>query len=1028
MNKDLPAETLEIRLNKIAQASGNNIAFDSNLIKGIKVPALSTQNMTWEKVLSSTLSSTGFTYKKMADKSYGIVKKPAPVAKKVAGTIKGTVLDNQGLSLPGANIQVIGTGIGMQSDAEGNYSLALEPGTYTVEISFVSFQTQKVTGIQVSEGKATALNVVLKENTQDLEEVVITLNYKQASTAGLYAQQKRSTSITDGISADQMKRTGDNNVAQVLKRVAGVTMQDNKFIVVRGMSERYNNVQLNGSSLPSTEPNRRNFSFDIIPSNLVDNVVVAKTFTPDMSGEFSGGTVQVTTLSVPQEKFLTLALGNGYNTKSYGRDFWSNTRYAGDYLMGTNKRDWAQNNWAERYNTVYEDPLERGKVGAEIPNNWGLKKYNGNPTQNYAISGGIPFHLKDGSTLGLVSSITYRHEENREDYDWQSRFFTSSTDDGIKSSFVTVAAGLLNLGWKNKNNRIDWRNLYNRRFTHDNSRETDFDPTLGLDEQYQFRIVSSVRQNTLWQTRLEGEHKLWNRKLVATWFGDYNQLEREQPDDRFNRANILGTTADGDRVYKWRSSRETESLPLDAAGIFTSSLNEKKWNAGGNLEFTFDIAGNQQKIKTGYWGVFRTAGYTQSTLRIYQSGTQSSTIEPIQDLFSQQHFLDGSYYYKLITYAPVSGTGGTLANADSYSGHQDIHSGYLMGDFTFFKKLHLIGGARLESSKMEVNTITRYHKPGEDAIWTWTDSLMVYKENTWLPSVTATYDLLANLKFRAAYSRTLARADFRERSASMYYDLWERTMIQGSGSLKDAFSKNYDLRAEWYPAAGEIISISAFRKDLSNPVEIIATRLSGGEDQSNYVNLNTARVTGWELNLRKSFGFLMEDLKKLYLTANTTLLDGYVKTEATNIEGTVIEADKRDRLPNGLAEKNYNMGLAWDGEKTGISVNYNYIGHRITYAGSDEFLDQFEAGRGTLDAQLSFRTMKNKMELRFNASDLIAKPFIMYRNAYEFETPTTGGASIKRAINGKGFDEGEDVVLRKGRNGTTFSFSVAYTF
>lgn len=1024
LNKSYPAESLEIRLNKIADDSGVNISFDSNLIKGINVPAYNAKNQQWDKVLTNTLSATQFTYTKVSGKSYAIIKKVAPAKKKKPGSIKGSVIDSQGQSLPGASIHIIETADFIESDLNGNYSVSLEPGSYTVEISFISFQTQRITGVEVKENDVTFLNVVLKDDTKSLEEVVITINYDEASAAGLYAKQRKSIAITDGISAEQMLQTPDNNVAQVLKRVAGVTIQENKFVVVRGMSERYNNVQLNGSSLPSTEPNRRNFSFDVIPSNLVDNIVVAKTFTPDMSGEFSGGTVQISTLSIPDNKFLTLSIGNGFNTKSFGKDLWGNTRYAGDYFLGTDKRDWNKNNWTERYVAAYDDPQRRGEIAAEIPNHWGLQKYTGGPTQNIAVSGGIPFKLSEDSSLGIIGGITYRHEENREDYDWQSRFFPVSAYDGIRSTFVTSAAAMLNAGWKNSRNNINWRNLYNRRFTHDNSRETDVDTLMseGEYEKYQYRIVSSVRENVVWQTRLEGEHKFLNNKLTATWFGDFNDLQRDQPDDRFNKAYVYGTTADGVPVYDWFTSRPSQPQSLDGNGVFASKLNEKKWNAGGNLEYAFDVAGNKQILKTGYWGTFRSADYNQTILRIFET-IDEPNILPLQELFSTQNFLDGKYYYNRITYQAQTSIEPS-ADPDGYSGHQNINAAYVMGNFTMFNKLHLIGGVRMEDSKMDVNTVTAVlTEEGR----TWKDSTVVYRENKLLPSANIIYDLLDKFKIRAAYSQTLARADFRERSSFRYYDLWERTMVIGSEGLEDAFSDNYDLRFEWYPAPGEIISLSAFYKDLTKPVEIIAIPSSTGEDLANYFNLDKAAVKGIELNLRKSFGFITESLSKLFFTANATLMDGWVRLQPASVDEVEVEGGNRDRLPNGLAPLSYNTGLLWDGDKVGAAVNYNYVGYRITYAGSDEFRDQYQAARGTLDAQLSFKLMKDKMELRFNAADILAKPFVDYRNAYEIiDNGTAEG--YKKAINGKGYDEGEDTIIRKGWNGTTYSFTLAYTF
>ncbi|WP_310554519.1 TonB-dependent receptor domain-containing protein [Flavobacterium sp.] len=1035
INNEFSAELLESRLFKIEKIGKINIAFDVNMVKKTEVPALSAKNKSVENVLKSTLSTTSFMYKKLSNDDYIIVEDKTPVQNQQKGTIKGTVLDQQGLPVPGVNITVVETGAGTQSGYAGEYSLSLPQGTYTLDLSMLSYKKKRITAVVVTSGKTTSLNIVMDESTNVLNEVVVTTSYRKASTASLFALQKKTVSFTDGISAEQIKLTPDNNVADVLKRVSGVTMQDNKFIVVRGMSERYNSVQLNGASLPSTEPNRRNFSFDIIPSNLIDNVIIAKTFTPDMSGEFAGGAVQVNTLSVPQEKFLTLSIGNGFNSQSFGKDFFSNTRYKEDYFLGTDKRDWFKNGWSDEYKKVYlrqdlginPNAQAQYNLAGELPNHWGLQKFNANPSQSYAITGGMPFTFQDGSTIGFTSAFTYRNEESREDYEWNDRFFPEEiSKDGIKSSFVTVVAGLFNTGWKNTNHRVDFRNIYNRRFTHDNSSQTDSSPAF-VPIGFQFRTISSVRENTLWQTRLDGEHKLFNKKVIFNWFGDFNEVVRDQPDDRFNTADVFAlATPTTPPVYNWFEANTGNNNVFKGAGLFASILKEKKWNAGTNIEFNFKVAGNNQKLKTGYWGTFRSADYRQDlqsitvNRNIILTSELYATIKPIQELFAPENFTSGAYLLE-----PYNvGLAGTSNNANKYDGTQNINAGYIMGDFTLFKKLHFIGGFRLELTDIKLNTVGRKVGPTGGRIFV--DSLLTFKERDVLPSITATYDLLFSLKFRAAYSRTLARPDFRERAPFIYFDLNERLSVNGNGSLLNPSATNYDLRLEWYPSPREIVSISAFRKYFTNAIETVVTAFSGGET-SLYINLNEAKVKGIEFNARKHFGFITKDLENLYVSGNLSLLKGSVSLDPVDVGGNLVRGSTRDRNPNGLSPLNWNAGLSYNLDKIGATVNYNYLGEKIRFAGADEETDIYDADRGTLDAQLRFKLMKNKVELKLNASDITAQPFIVYVNAFDFKD--TNDQTLGRiATNGKGYDEGEDRVLRKSLAGTTYSFSITYSF
>lgn len=1023
-----PAQTLAQRIEQIITLTNRQIAYDISLIKDIHVPAYIPKTKNLEEWLETSLKDTPFTYKKQADGNYYLVRitqKSSDPASSSSGSLRGRILEAETSEpLPGATVKIVETNLATMTDLDGYYNFPKAPaGQQIIEVSFMGYTNEK-TEVRINGNRTNMHDIKLSPDANQLKEVVVTGEHNQASTVGLYARQRESVAMTDGISAEQMKLTADSNMAQVLKRVSGVTMQDSRFVVVRGMSERYNNVQLNGSSLPSSEPNRRNFSFDVLPSNLVDNVVVSKTFTPDMSGEFSGGTVQVSTLSIPDEAFFALNAGAGLNTQSTGKDFWNNTRYKGDWLLGTDARDWFKNGWVDRYNNA--ERQEKQDIAAEIPNHWGLQRFMGAPTQNYAVSGGVPFRFQNGSSFGFIGALTYRHEESREDYEWQDRFFSTTADDGIKTSAVTTIAGLFNIGWKNRRHRVDFRSIYNRRFTHESSRQTDINDS-DLPE---LKLVSSVRENTLWQTRLQGEHRFAGNKLKIDWFADYNELERYQPDDRFNAAYVYGLdNQSGELLFSWLASRPGESVGHKSAGMYASLLNETKKNIGGNAEYSFKIAGNTQKIKAGYWGTFRTAGFKQTTIVLLEPvSTRQSLFLPVQELFTPENFAAGRYGFDFWTFAPST----DLTNGDKYDGTQDIHAGYLMADISFFKsRLHLIGGMRLENSTMAINTFSRFLNNNDEMDFYWADSLVVHTKNDWLPSLTAAFDISPKLKIRAAYSKTIARADFRERSAFYYYDMWERVVMRGGTSgLRDAVTENYDLRLEYYPSPGEIISVSAFYKDFIDPVEIVAIRTNSGQ-VARFVNLQEAMAKGLELNLRKHFGFIARPLQNLYLNANLTLMDGTVRLEPARIDDMILRSEPRDRLPNGLSPLVWNAGLAYEGDILGAALNYNYVGHRVRYAGVDKFMDEYEAQRGGLDAQVSARLFKGRMEVKLNASDITAAPYIIYHNqSGEPIRWNDEGNAVEWAYfaeGGEEYNEG-DRILRKSRRGTTFSASVSWRF
>lgn len=309
-----PSETMDKRLNRIIGKYRVDIGYDAAQMARVSAAPLRSSSL--EKDLEASLSGTAYSYKKTGERAYAVYKKGNTASasgqqpRTGSGSLTGTVIDKDGFPIVGATVRIVElSGKGAATDLRGNFTVSgLPTRSFTVEVSCISYQTMRVSDVKINSGKSTPLDVILQEDNIALGEVVVTATYNKASANALYAKQKNMAAMSDGISADMMKKTSDNNVAQVLGRVAGVNIDNGKYVNVRGMGERYNNVQLNGASLPSTEPNRRNFAFDVIPSGLVDNVTIAKTFTPDLPGEFTGGLVEVNTLAVPNKKILTSLL------------------------------------------------------------------------------------------------------------------------------------------------------------------------------------------------------------------------------------------------------------------------------------------------------------------------------------------------------------------------------------------------------------------------------------------------------------------------------------------------------------------------------------------------------------------------------------------------------------------------------------------------------------------------------------------------------------------------------------------------
>jgi TonB-dependent receptor len=807
-------------------------------------------------------------------------------------------------------------------------------------------------------------------------------------------------------------------VAQVLKRVAGVTVQDNKYVTVRGMSERYNNVQLNGASMPSTEPNRRNFSFDVIPSALVSNVTIAKTFTPDLPGEFTGGLVEIETLSVPESPFLNITLGTGFNTIATGKEFLSTKRFAADYFFGgIDERQW--------YTGRSQEELTVNAANAASWNCYPLYKYTAQPLQSYSIAGGLPFKITEHQKMSLVFALTYRNEQGKELIkEYRTLIRDSILQEAQRYTMTTTTGAIANVGWETKGHNITWRNLFNNRFSHSNQKRY----MMKTYEGYPFMdIYSVVLNNRIMQTQLDGKHKFFNNRLLFNWNASLNDVVRTNPGNAYASArtgNIgdIGedTRYEGGRM-DWSHSAGSTGIAIGSGHLMYSNLHEQKKNLSADMEMPFTVLNNPQRIKTGYWGAYRTASYRQQYLKLMRNNrTNNLNGLDIYDFFDPAYFQGDDPVHAYVR-------GGAQGGADYYDGRLDINAGYLMGEFSFFHKLHLTGGFRMEKGNNRVITTWGRFVTEENKYVVREDTATLDRTD-WLPALSLVYNITAKLNARLAYSKTIIRPDFRELSYCAYYNVNDRLWVYNLKPLKQTGVENYDLRLEYYPAPGEVISLSAFYKKFTDPVEMIAQMQASAQEYWLYsMNLKEAEVRGLELNFRKNLHFIAPNtfLENIYINGNFSLVEGNI---AYNYDAMMnpIEGTGRERPLQGLSPYAVNAGLSYQGSRIGMTVNYGRIGRRLVIGGEHAKYDQYENPRNVLDLQISASFLKQRLEVKLNASDLLNEDIIVYRN-----TRTTnegnGNMDLDLTSDGMDYNPGDHVMSRIGK-GINFSASVGYKF
>lgn len=904
--------------------------------------------------------------------------------------IAGKITDKKtGETLIGVSVKIAGTTTGTSADVEGRYTLGrLAAGSYTVEFSYIGYPTKKISDVMVTAGKVTTLDVVLEESGQTLQQVVITATAKQESIAGLYTQQKNSVSISSGVSADIIRRSPDRSTSEVLKRVSGASIQDNKFVVVRGLSDRYNSAQINGAILPSSEPDKKAFSFDIFPSNLVDRVVINKTASPDLPGDFAGGVVQIITKDVPDQDFLEFSLGTSYNTQSTGKPFISNRRGSTDWLGIVSSDRKIPSNFpasSETYSGL--NNADKARVSKLLPNAYGEVQTKALPSQNYQLTWGKRNDFKNDATIGSIISLTYRNAQNLYDYertDWdnpETRTVYSKKYNDEQNKLNVTWGGIANISYKKGNNKFSWKNSYNRVLDELYYHRTgeNFNNNVNLD----FRS-NDPSQRSLYNTQLEGEHSLNDKQWKLDWNANYANINREQSDLRTLEYSqpIEGNDARFRMVD--RNSRR-----------FFSNLSENNYGASLNFTVPFKLNDTKQTFKTGLLGLYKNRDFA-SRIFNYQtlpSADESILYLPFNQIFDSANIANNGFVLNEFTNPE-----------DAYSAQSVLGAGYLMFDSSIAAKLRAVFGLRAEYYNQSLDAL-KLNLTRVDADQSYLDIL---------PSINLSYSLTEKSNLRLSGSRTVSRPEFRELAPFAFYDYQVGATVRGNESLLRSSNWNADLRYEFYPSGGESFTISGFYKYFENPIEMFVNPQTNSDLRVfEYNNSISATTFGAEIDFRKKLDFIGS---RLFNNTTAFANAAYISSEVVTQSGYGGNRPLQAQSPYLL-----NAGLQYFAPKAGFTFTalFNRIGHRLNVAGYDsensvgfDYPHWYENARSVVDLQFSNRLFKNKAELKLNISDLLNQESVVYQNLDDE----------------KSYNPDTDRDIYKYRPGTSISLSLNYKF
>ncbi|MEN0054032.1 MAG: TonB-dependent receptor [Mucilaginibacter sp.] len=916
------------------------------------------------------------------------------------GKLAGKITDRKtGETLIGATIGIQGSSKGAATNAEGRYILSqLQPGRYTLIIRYIGYQSKSISDIEIKAGAVTQLDATLDEaTTQALKEVTIKATYRQESVNALYARQKNSVQVMDGISADVIKRSPDRNTGDVLKRVSGTSVQDGKFVVIRGLAERYNNNMLNGSTLPSSEPDRKAFAFDIIPSSLVDNIVVYKTATPDLPGDFSGGTINTITKDIPDNQFLEAALSIGYNSKTTFKNNFIDARPSGkwDFLGfddGSRKLPSAYSNVKKDY-TSGTTSEQKIAIAQKFPNTFFYEEGQQSiPNIGFQLSTGNSKTTKNNNRFGYNFSLNYSngHRASFGDRIGYTGFNDAtkelplySFDRNIFTNYKSLG-GLLNFAYTFGKNKIALRNLYNNDFAVDyeqTSNALNFETSQTNPLRYRGYSVETT-QNGIYSSVLEGQHTLGKRNIIFDWNASYGLSYRNQPDQRI----VTIYTPVNQPEYISLSS-ENSPKPNDLGRVY-SKLNENIYGAKANLAIPFKWMDQPQRLKFGGLVSRRDRDFSIDALGYTDAIGFGNKVIP---------FTNGYTIFNVFSAQSIQQNGIDLSRLDlsstDYKGTADQDAGYVMLDNKFNDKLRLVWGARLERY---AQTLSPLGQPKQK-----------YTNTDLLPSGNLTYNLTEKTNLRASYFRSVNRPEFRELASFRYFDYQTNFIIAGNPNMQRSTVDNADLRFEFYPSGGEIVSISAFYKKFKNPIE----QINQGNDILSYQNALDAKDLGFEAELRKKLNFIAEGsfLKDVTFYVNASYINAKVKLA----DGRNVSTPLQGQSPYLI-----NAGLYYTPTSSDFSFNvlYNRIGERLRFRAVTGGVDIYEKPRNVIDMQLSKGLFKKHAEIKLTVSDILAQPFSWYNNY---------GTANSTAYNAR-----EDKIIRSqyAGFGTTLSFKYNFDF
>ena len=856
----------------------------------------------------------------------------APGTALADGRVAGAVLNGlTGQPVPGATVTVSGgaaatPGVGT-TDPDGLFRVVLPAGTYTAEVAKNGFETRQVTGIEIVEGSTTDTSVVLIPLSGSEpggaeaafgEEITVAAEADRSTEAALLAERKQAAQISDLIGATEMSKTTGGDAAGVLKRVTGISLQDDKYVFVRGLGDRYSNTLLNGAKIPSTEFEKKVVPLDLFPTGLLEKVRVSKSYSVDKPGDFAAGFVELETLQFPSDATASIGLSVGHDGAATGDPYLA---YPGGLdVFGDGGQALPSSIPSENlirfspFSGKGFTPAELEAFGEALVGSWEPATDDADLNRGYRLSYGDTF-----GRFGVIVSANHSNDfddrdEDRTIYRLSGGVLTPDNDFDIAVGEEQVRqSALANLAYRlSPDHNLKLRSLYTNLATTEARRQEGFYSDFETNIR-DFRL--SYQEQEVVNLQLAGDHffdAVTAGGSLVEW-----QVSTSTAETAENRRETIYRELLPGQFF----------LTSDAQSGFMYFNDLEDDLTDSSLDWTSFVAGERVNgsIQAGLAYTTRDREFSGRRLRFFHRDVRGLDLTLPPDQIFTVETIGPNFEVEEITRA-----------TDAYDGGHDVAAAYAQADFGW-GRWRLIGGLRFEQSEIELVTLDR-NDPDLSEVQTTLD------EDDFLPALTAVYQLTPKTNLRAAFSQTVNRPEFRELAPFKFTHVVGGFSVTGNPGLASAEISSYDVRWEWFPSADEVVAVSAFYKDFERPIEAVV--VGAAELLETFENAEGAENYGVELELRRNLGVVARSLTPFTAILNYTWVESEISIDPAT---TILTNASRPLV--GQPDQVVNAVVEWSrpASDTNVRLLFNLLGDKVAAGGALGLPDVLEESRSTLD-------------------------------------------------------------------------------